>query len=76
VNLLLRTESSGLASKLHACLASYTDVFSDTNAKKIAPNRDSDLAIELWPGKRPLYGPIYPLSPRELVALKELGEPS
>ena len=30
-----------------------------------------DLAIELQPGKEPPYGPIYPLSPQELVTLKE-----
>ena len=29
------------------------------------------MAIELQPGKEPPYGPIYPLSPQELAALKE-----
>jgi hypothetical protein len=75
VNHLLRqgtdkvTEHTILANQLPECLAYYTDVFSDANAKKLAPNRDIDLAIELQPGKEPPYGPIYPLSPRELAAL-------
>jgi hypothetical protein len=42
-----------------------------TNVEKLALNRDIDLDIELQPGKEPLYGPIYPLSPRELIALKK-----
>ena len=77
VNHLLRqgtdkiTDHTILANQLPECLAYYTDVFSDTNAKKLAPNRDIDLAIELQPGKEPPYGPIYPLSPRELAALQE-----
>ena len=44
------------------------------NAKRLAPHRDIDLAIELQPGKEPPYGPIYPLSPKELAALKEFLE--
>ena len=74
VNHLLRSESSQSASKLPACLQAYIDVFSTTNAKKLAPHRDIDLAIELQPGKEPPYGPIYPLSPRELDALREFLE--
>jgi hypothetical protein len=52
-------------------LQHYLDVFSKANTKKLALNRDINLAINLLPGKKPLYRPIYPLSPRELVALKE-----
>ena len=63
-----------LASQLPKCLAPYIDMFSETNAKKLAPNRDIDLAIELQPGKEPPYGPIYPLSPRELAALQSFLE--
>jgi hypothetical protein len=78
VNHLLRPEKLpellALANQFPTCLGCYTDVFSDANAKKLAPNRDIDLAIELQPGKEPPYGPIYPLSPRELAALKEFLE--
>ena len=49
-------------------------MFSSHNARKLAPHRDIDLAIDLQPGKEPPYGPIYPLSPRELAALKEFLE--
>jgi hypothetical protein len=55
-------------------LQHYLDVFSKANAEKLAPNYNIDLAIDLLPGKEPLYRPMYPLSPRELVALKEFLE--
>jgi hypothetical protein len=55
-------------------LQRYLDVFSTVNAEKLALNRDIDLAIELQPGKEPLYKPMYPLSPRELIALKKFLE--
>jgi hypothetical protein len=55
-------------------LQHYLDVFSKANAKKLAPNRDINLAIDLLPGKEPLYRPMYPLLPRELIALKEFLE--
>jgi hypothetical protein len=55
-------------------LQHYLDVFSKANAEKLAPNCDIDLAIDLLPGKEPSYGPMYPLSLRELVALKEFPE--
>jgi hypothetical protein len=76
VNHLLRHESQPhmQAIELPACLRPFFDVFSAANAKKLAPHRDIDLAIELKPGTEPPYGPIYPLSPRELGALKEFLE--
>jgi hypothetical protein len=55
-------------------LQHYLNVFLKANTEKLAPNRDIDLAIDLLPGKEPLYKPMYPLSPRELVALKEFLE--
>jgi hypothetical protein len=71
---LLQSQSPDLSNELPACLQHYLDVFLKANAKKLAPNRDINLAIDLLPGKEPLYGPMYPLSPRELVALKEFLE--
>ena len=50
------------------------DVFLTVNTRKLAPHWDIDLTIDLQPGKEPLYGPIYPLSPWELAALKEFLE--
>ena len=65
---------SSLINKLPNSLKDYLDVFSTNNAKKLAPHHDIDLAIELQLGKNPPYRPIYPLSPRELAALKEFLE--
>ncbi len=56
------TKAIPLLDKLPACLQPYPDVFSLDNAKKLAPYRNIDLAIDLQLGKEPLYGPIYPLS--------------
>jgi hypothetical protein len=55
-------------------LQHYLNVFSKANAEKLALNRDIDLVIDLLPEKEPLYRPIYLLSPRELIALKEFLE--
>ena len=74
INHLIPSEISSLIDKLPSSLKDYSDVFSSHNAKKLAPHRDIDLAIDLQPGKEPPYGPIYPLSPRELAALKEFLE--
>jgi hypothetical protein len=77
VNHLIPSDISSLIDKLpvnklpDSLRKNYPDVFLAQNAEKLAPHRDIDLAIELQPGKEPPYGPIYPLSPRELVALKE-----
>ena len=63
--------STQSADKLPDSLCNYSDVFSANNAKKLAPHRDIDLAIELQPEKEPPYGPIYPLSQTELAALRD-----
>ena len=63
VNHLLRPESNQSTSNFPDYLKRYLDVFSAANARKLAPHRNIDLAIELQPGKEPPYGPIYPLSP-------------
>jgi len=47
-------------------------VFSSARAATLAPNRDGvDLGIETEDGKPPPYGPLYPLSPAELKALRD-----
>jgi hypothetical protein len=74
INHLIPSSIGSLIDKLPSSLKRYTDVFSTSNARKLAPHRDIDMAIELQPGKEPPYGPIYPLSPRELAALKEYLE--
>jgi hypothetical protein len=64
-------EISALVDKLLESLKNHPNVFLTRNAEKLAPHCDIDLAIELQPRKEPPYGPIYPLSPRELATLKE-----
>ena len=72
INYLISLGISSLINKLPENLKkNYPDVFSDQNAKKLAPHQDIDLAIELQPGKEPLYSSIYPLLPQELATLKE-----
>jgi hypothetical protein len=55
-------------------LQHYLNVFLKANTEKLALNCDIDLVIDLLPGKEPLYRLMYPLSSRELVALKEFLE--
>jgi hypothetical protein len=63
-------EIEGLPEKL----LEYADVFTPQNAEKLPPHRSTDLSIDLMPGKEPPYGPIYPLSIKELAALREFLE--
>ena len=69
INHLISFKTSLLTNELPESLQYYLDVFSDSNIKKLTPHRDIDLAIELQPGKEPLYKPIYLLLQTELVAL-------
>ncbi len=48
-----------------------TDVFSPSNANSLPPHRDEDHAIELEPGKTPLFGRLYNLSEYQLKRLRE-----
>ncbi|CAD6966652.1 unnamed protein product, partial [Tilletia laevis] len=54
-------------SKYHDLLAA----FSKTNADTLPPHRDFDHRIDLEPGTKPPFGPIYSLSEPELKALRE-----
>ena len=65
---------SHIASQLPNSLQHHLDVFLASNAKKLAPYRDIDLAIKLQPRKEPLYSPIFPLSQTKLAALQEFLE--
>ncbi len=47
------------------------NIFSPSNANFLPPNRDEDDAIELEPGKTPLFGPLYNLSEYQLKTLRE-----
>ena len=71
---MISSETSQQANKLPDSLCNFLDVFLASNAKKLVLHRDIDLAIELQPGKEPLYGLIYPLSQTELAALRDFLE--
>src|SRR5258706_9557174 len=62
---------------LDSILAEYHkfhDVFSGEKAGTLAPHRPYDLQINVEEGAKPVHGPIYSLSPPELVALREFLE--
>ncbi len=47
------------------------NVFSPSNANFLPPHREENQAIELEPGKTPLFGPLYNLSEYQLKTLCE-----
>lgn len=49
----------------------FKDVFSPKNAEKLPPHRLYDHDIKLQGGKTPPFGPLYPMSRVELLALRE-----
>ena len=49
----------------------YKDVFSATEFDQLPERRPWDHVIELTPGFKPVDCKVYPLSPKEQVALKE-----
>ncbi|CEH14709.1 retrotransposon nucleocapsid protein [Ceraceosorus bombacis] len=49
----------------------FLDVFSPVEASQLPPHQPFDHKIELEPGKQPPFGPLYPLSARELQELCE-----
>src|SRR6266481_2015456 len=52
----------------------FHKVFSGTKANTLPPHRPYNLQISLEEGVKPFHGPIYSLSPPELVALQEFLE--
>jgi len=52
-------------------LAQFEDVFSESSADKLPPHRPYDCQINLVENSKLYYGPIYPLTSEETVALKD-----
>ena len=48
----------------------YLDLFRPCTAEKLAPRRTFDYAIDIKPDQQPPWGPIYPLSEKQLKALR------
>ena len=59
---------------LPTALKEYKDVFEEEGASSLPRHQASDHAIQLQEGKEPPYGPLYPLSARELEVLREYLE--
>jgi len=49
----------------------YADLFRPSTAEKLAPRRTFDHVIDLKPDTQPPWGPIYPLSQKQLEALRK-----
>jgi len=49
----------------------YFDLFRPSTTEKLAPRRTFDHAINLKPDTQPPWGPIYPLSQKQLEALRK-----
>ena len=49
----------------------YLDLFRPSTAEKLALRRTFDHAIDLKPDTQPPWGPIYPLSQKQLEALRK-----
>lgn len=56
---------------LPAELLPWKDVFESSSASILPRTKETDHAIDLIEGQEPPYGPIYPLSQRELAQLRE-----
>src|SRR5260221_58011 len=52
----------------------FCNVFSGEKVDTLAPHRPYDLQINVEEGVKPVHGPIYSLSPLELMALREFLE--
>src|SRR6266436_2360627 len=65
------------ADTLDSIPAEYCDfcnIFSEEKAGTLTPHRPYDLQINIEEGAKPIHGPIYSLSPPELMALWEFLE--
>ena len=49
----------------------FLDLFAEAGANKLPPHRYVDHGIELEPGKKPPFGPLYNMSELELRALRD-----
>jgi hypothetical protein len=63
-----------LQERIFQCYHDYISVFEKTQSENLPPHRSFDHAIDLKEGTDPPWGPIYALSEKELVALREYLE--
>src|SRR6266436_2862947 len=71
---LLQVTATEILDSIPAEYHEFCDVFSGEKVGTLAPHRPYDLQINVEEGVKPIHGPIYSLSPPELVALREFLE--
>jgi len=54
-------------------LLEFKDVFNEVSANTFPPYRSYDCEINIKPDSNLYYGPIYPLTNKELIALKNIS---
>ena len=69
--ILRRNNPDDLLANLPKEVRDFEDVFQPKEAEKSPPHRPYDHDIRLKEGKTPPWGPLYPMSREQLVALKE-----
>jgi len=62
---------SELKSKLPKVLMEFLDVFSESSANELPPHRQYDCQINIIANGKLHYGPIYPLTDKEIKALEK-----
>src|SRR5258708_32813608 len=67
----LQATATNTLDSILAKYRNFRDVFSGEKAGTLAPHRPYDLQINIEEGAKPIHGPIYSLSPPELMALWE-----
>src|SRR5260221_2045047 len=67
----LQVTATNTLNNIPAKYHDFSDIFSGEKAGTLAPHRPYDLQINVKEGVKPIHGPIYSLSPPELVALWE-----
>jgi hypothetical protein len=66
--------TSSLQERIPSCYHAYISVFEKRLSEALPPHRSYDHAIDLKEGADPPWGPIYALSEKELIALREYLE--
>src|SRR5258707_13929946 len=72
--ILLQATAADTLDSIPAEYCDFCDIFSGEKAGTLAPHRPYDLQINVEEGAKPIHGPIYSLSPPELMALREFLE--
>src|SRR5258708_33367780 len=67
----LQVTATNTLNNIPAEYHNFSNIFSGEKAGTLAPHRPYDLQINVKEGVKPIHGPIYSLSPPELVALWE-----